>query len=207
MSPVIYTEITNPAYSLGSSAKNPTFKLSDLFLNYEQLSEDLKERNIFKVRFYCLRIDPQDTKEIVQAMCPSCKECYSCKDLGKEGIGRCKLCDVETKLVYKMQLLVKDASSQMNKNFYRLILFSGINVNEEQTNEENKESNENTSNVSNFFTGMPNNRPCNLYKNEEALAIIDKHIRLMLRYNVWIDALIERKGTYYLIKDTQIKKL
>jgi uncharacterized protein (DUF1330 family) len=29
----------------------------------------------------------------------------------------------------------------------------------------------------------------------------------MLRYNVWIDALIERKGGYFLVRDTQIKNL
>ena len=29
----------------------------------------------------------------------------------------------------------------------------------------------------------------------------------MLRYNVWIEALIERKGVFFLIKDTQIKNL
>lgn len=56
MSPVIYTEITNPNFS--NSTKTPTFKLTDLFINHEQLPEDLRERNIFKVRFYCLRIDP-----------------------------------------------------------------------------------------------------------------------------------------------------
>jgi predicted nucleic acid-binding protein len=37
--------------------------------------------------------------------------------------------------------------------------------------------------------------------------VIEKHIRLMLRYNVWIEALIERKGVFFLIKDTQIKNL
>ena len=92
-----------------------------------------------------------------------------------------------------MQMLVKDSSSQMNKNFYRMILFSGA----------QDEDAEGT--ISSFFTGVP--APCNLYANEEALAIIEKHIRLMLRYNVWIDALIERKGTYYLMKDTVIKNL
>lgn len=95
-------------------------------------------------------------------------------------------------------MLVKDASSQMNKNFYRLLLFSGI---EESSNEEEGLG------LSGFFTGMPGNKPCNLYQNEEALQIVEKHIRLMLRYNVWIDALIERKGTYFLLKDTQIKNL
>ena len=196
MSPVIYTEITNPVYAQNTSHKsNPTFKLTDLFLNYEKLPEDLRERNVFKVRFYCLRIDPQDTKEIVQAMCPKCKECYSCKDLGNKGEGRCKPCQVECRLVYKMQMLVKDATSQMNKNFYRLLLFSG--VNEDDTEE----------GVSNFFTGVPGGKPANLYKNEEALSVVEKHVRLMLRYNVWIDALIERKGVFFLLKDTQIKNL
>jgi hypothetical protein len=81
----------------------------------------------------------------------------------------------------------------MNPNFYRLLLFSGI-----------TDSDEDEGSVSNFFTGT---KPCNLYKNEEALAIIEKHVRLMHRYNVWLDALIERKGTFYLLRDTQIKKL
>jgi hypothetical protein len=129
-------------------------------------------------------------------MCPKCKECYSCKDLDAEGLGRCKPCKTECRLVYKMQLLVKDSSSQMNKNFYRIILFSGVNDDDSDPN-----------GVSNFFTGVPGNKPCNLYQNAEALSVIEKHIRLMLRYNVWIDALIERKGTFFLIRDTQIKNL
>lgn len=191
MSPVIYTDITNTSYS---ATKHPTFKLTDLFIGHENLPEELRQRNIFKVRFYCLRIDPQDAREIVQAMCPNCKECFSCKDLGQSGKGKCIACHVETRLVYKMQMLVKDASSQMNKNFYRLLLFSGI-----------TDSDEDEASVSGFFAGVP--KPVNLYKNEEALQIVEKHIRLMLRYNVWVDALIERKGTYFLLRDTRIKEL
>lgn len=90
-------------------------------------------------------------------------------------------------------MLVKDSSSQMTKNFYRLILFSGI-QDDDDTSEHGG--------VSGFFTGVPGGKPCNLYQNEEALQVIEKHVRLMLRYNVWIDALIERKGTFFLIKDT-----
>jgi hypothetical protein len=62
--------------------------------------------------------------------------------LGKEGTGKCKPCKMDTKLVYKMQMLVKDSSSQMTKNFYRLILFSGL---DEEANQ--------------FFTGMPEGKP------------------------------------------------
>ena len=196
MSPVFYTDIKNPAFMTSSSGVNKNLlpKLTDLFLNYDSLSDEHREANLFKVKFYCLRIDPQDPREIVQAMCPKCKECYSCKDLEADGKGRCKPCKAECRLVYKLQMLVKDASSQMNKNFYRIILFSGANDRDEPEHD-----------VSGFFLGVAG--PCNLYKNEEALHTIEKHIRNMLRHNVWIDALIERKGTYFLIKDTQIKIL
>jgi hypothetical protein len=55
MSPVIYTEIKNDAFL---SQKNPTFKLTDLFLHYDELPDEQLDKNLFKVRFYCLRIDP-----------------------------------------------------------------------------------------------------------------------------------------------------
>ena len=60
MSPVIYTEITNPEYE-----KLPLFKLDDLFLNYDEIPLEQKKKNTFKVRFYALRIDPQDPREAV----------------------------------------------------------------------------------------------------------------------------------------------
>jgi len=56
-------------------------------------------------------------------------------------------------------MLVKDAASQMTKNFYRLILFSGV---VEEGTQEHKD-------VSGFFTGVPGDKPCNLYQNDEAL--------------------------------------
>jgi hypothetical protein len=62
MSPVIYTEIKNDAFL---SQKHHTFKLTDLFLHYDELPDEQLDKNLFKVRFYCLRIDPQDPREIV----------------------------------------------------------------------------------------------------------------------------------------------
>ena len=60
MSPVIFTEITNHDLS-----KSPLFKLDDLFLNYDDIPIDVRKKNAFRVRFYALRIDPQDPREIV----------------------------------------------------------------------------------------------------------------------------------------------
>ena len=53
MSPVSYTEITNPEYE-----QLPLFKLDDLFLNYDQIPLEHRKTNAFRVRFYALRIDP-----------------------------------------------------------------------------------------------------------------------------------------------------
>ena len=60
MSPVIYTQITNPDY-----AKLPLFKLDDLFLNYDDIPLEQRKKNLFRVRFYALRVDPQDPRVVV----------------------------------------------------------------------------------------------------------------------------------------------
>lgn len=179
MNPVIYTEITD-----NSLTKSPLFKLNDLFLHFEQIPEEIRQRNLFKVRFYCLRIDPQDKREIVQAYCPETHECYSCKDLDKDGRAKTSGAKVETRLIYRMQMLVKDASSSMNKNFYRILLY---------TYDESKGGN--------FFNGVP---PTNLYKNKEALENIERHVKSLTKFNVWVDAIVERQGAYFIIRDTKI---
>lgn len=72
----------------------------------------------------------------------------------------------------------------MNKNFYRILLY---------TYEDNKGME--------FFNNMP---PCNLYKNPDALQTIENLTKRMIKFNIWIDAIIERQGIYFLIKDTKI---
>lgn len=52
-SPVIFTEITDP-----DTAKSPLFKLDDLFLNFDDIPIETRQKNVFRVRFYALRIDP-----------------------------------------------------------------------------------------------------------------------------------------------------
>ena len=53
MSPVIFTEITDP-----EMVKSPLFKLDDLFLNYDDIPIETRKKNAFRVKFYALRIDP-----------------------------------------------------------------------------------------------------------------------------------------------------
>lgn len=85
-----------------------------------------------------------------------------------------------------MQMLVKDASSQMNKNFYRILLYSF-----------------DDRRGADFFQNVA--KPVNLYHNEEALSAIERQIKAMVKFNVWVDAIIERQSTYFVIRDTRIK--
>ena len=103
MSPILYTEITDK-----SMDKLPLFKLDDLFLNYDDIQEEQRKRNQFRVRFYCLRIDPQDPKEVVQAFDPDTMETFSCQDLEGEDEATCKSSGKKAKFMYRMQMLVKD---------------------------------------------------------------------------------------------------
>lgn len=53
MSPVMFTEVTMSDYH-----KLPLYKLDDLFLNYDDIPLEQRKRNLFRVRFYALRVDP-----------------------------------------------------------------------------------------------------------------------------------------------------
>lgn len=50
----ILTDITNSTLE----RNKVMFKLTDLFLNYDKIPDEERDKNAFRVRFYCLRIDP-----------------------------------------------------------------------------------------------------------------------------------------------------
>mmetsp|Transcript_4467 Transcript_4467/g.7632 ORF Transcript_4467/g.7632 Transcript_4467/m.7632 type:complete len:93 (+) Transcript_4467:1220-1498(+) len=90
--------------------------------------------------------------------------------------------------MYRMQLLVKDHSSQLNKNFYRILLYSYDKAYGQD-----------------FFKGPVT--PCNLYakENEEQLNSLKLQLANLIRFNVWCDAILERQNNYFLIRDTKIR--
>ena len=83
-----------------------------------------------------------------------------------------------------MQMLVKDTASQLNKNFYRVLLYSF-----------DREYGQD-------FFGI---KPVNLYHHEQELEQIRRYLTMMTRFNVWIDALLERKNQFFVIKNTRIQ--
>ena len=74
-----------------------------------------------------------------------------------------------------MQMLVKDQASQLNKNFYRILLYA-----------------HDDAYGKNFFEDPV--KPCNLYseENKEVLDSLKSQIKNLTRFNVWCDAILER---------------
>ena len=118
------------------------------------------------------------------AACPKCHDTISCKDLAADGAAKCKSCDEPTKLMFQLQMLVKDTASQLNKNFYRVLLYAY-----------------DQQHGGDFF-GIA---PSNLYHNEKDCEQVTRYLQMMMRFNVWVDAELERKNHYFVIKNTRIK--
>ena len=56
------------------------YNLQLLYLNYDAgLNQQQKQDNKFKVVLQVYKIDPEDPRDIVKAMCSVCSETYSCK--------------------------------------------------------------------------------------------------------------------------------
>ena len=76
----------------------------------------------------------------------------------------------------------------MNKNFYRILLYSYDKPYGQD-----------------FFKEPVT--PCNLYSesNADKLDSLKQQLNNMCRFNVWCDAIVERKNNYFIIRDTKIK--
>lgn len=84
-------------------------------------------------------------------------------------------------LIYKMQFLVKDVSTQFNNNVYRVLLYTHEGLG------------------SNFLT-----KPADLHKDKGALKKLEDTANLLCRFNSWVDCVVERRNGYYFIKDTKM---
>lgn len=47
--------------------------------------------------------------------------------------------------------------------------------------------------------------PCNLYRNEKAYERLSHHLNALLRFNVLVEAILERVNDFFVIKDTMVK--
>jgi hypothetical protein len=164
---VILTEIDKKHAAL------PVHSLQDLFHNVDT-DKELQNQDTFRTQFYVTKVEPADVKEWVKQYDKKTKKITSVK-----GAAAAKAAG---NLIYQVQLLVKDVSTQFNNNTYRVLLYTHEGLG------------------ANFFGVAPDN----LYKNNDARKKLEEYSEMMTKFNSWMDVVVERRGGFYFIKDTKM---
>jgi hypothetical protein len=167
MNSVILTEIDKKHQGL------QVHSLQDLFHNVET-DKEIAAHDTFRTQFYVTKIEPADVKEWTKQYDKKTKKATSLKgSAASKSAGN---------LIYQVQFLVKDVSTQFNNNTYRILLYThdGLGAN---------------------FFNVPAD---NLYKNNEAKKKLDESAELLTKFNSWVDAVVERRNGFYFIKDTKL---
>jgi hypothetical protein len=158
LTPVILTEVDKKHQSL------PITRLHDLFHEADSLPG-----NTFRTCFYVTKVEPGTTQNAVKYFHKTSKTVQTAKGQTRD-------------LIYQVQFLVKDVSTQSNNNVYRVLLYThdGLGANFFQT------------------------KPTDLWKDKKAEEKVKGSFDLLTRYNSWVDAVVERRHGYYFIKDTKM---
>ena len=85
--------------------------------------------------------------------------------------------------IYQVQFLVKDASTQVNSNTYRVLLYTHDGLG------------------ASFFGGVAAD---NLHKNEASRKKLEEYGEVLTKFNSWVDAVVEKRNGFYFIKDTKL---
>jgi len=86
-------------------------------------------------------------------------------------------------LVWNVQLSVKDASTLSNANQYRILNYSHEGLG------------------ANFF-----GKATNLWSDAAAAKRVEKACANLQKFNVWVDAIVERRNGWYYIKDSKLRQ-
>lgn len=161
---VVLTEVDKKHAAL------PFTSLQDLFHNADT-DKDLAAQDTFRTQFYVTKIEPSDVKEWVKSYDRKTKKSSSLKGSSAKGDN-----------IFQVQFLVKDASTQLNNNTYRILLYTQDGLG------------------ANFF----NVKADNLHKNADARKKLEEAADHLTKFNSYVDAVVERRNGYYLIKDTKL---
>lgn len=85
-------------------------------------------------------------------------------------------------MIYQVQFLAKDVSTQHNNNVYRMLLYTHEGLG------------------GNFFQ----QKATNLHADSKAEGKVADAFKLLGRFNSWVDAVVERRNGFYFIKDTRM---
>jgi hypothetical protein len=151
----------------------PITSLQDLFHNAET-DKEIAGKDTFRTQFYVTKIEPADVKEWTKQYDKKTKKATSLK-----GAAAAK---AATNLIYQVQFLVKDVSTQLNNNTYRVLLYTHDGLG------------------ANFFNAPADN----LHKNTDARKKLEEYAESLTKFNSWVDAVVERRNGFYFIKDTRL---
>jgi Telomeric single stranded DNA binding POT1/CDC13 len=165
---VVLTEVDKKHQHLANTPLNELFHSADS-------DPELSKESTFRTTFSVVKIEPVDVKEWTKAYDKKTKKATSLKgtSTGKAA----------GNLIYQVQFLVKDASTQLNNNTYRILLYTHDGLG------------------ANFFGGHAAE---NLHKNEGARKKLEEYEDLLTRFNSWVDCVVEKRNGFYFIKDTKI---
>jgi hypothetical protein len=158
MTPVILTEVDKKHQNLSNTS------LHDLFHNPDNST------NTFRTCFYVTKIEPASVAESVKSYDRKTRKSVSAKNV-KGG-----------DLIYQVQFLAKDVSTQFNNNVYRVLLYTHEGLG------------------ANFFA----QKPANLHSDTKAAQKVEESFKLLTRFNSWVDCVVERRNGFYFIKDTKM---
>jgi hypothetical protein len=165
-SPVIISEVSPKFKDM------PYTDLNELFHNSD--SAEVSKKTLFKTRFFVVKVDPSDTREIVKSFDKKTTKATSLKG---------KTAAAATNMIYWAQLLVKDQSTINTNNFYKVLLYTQ------------------DGHAANFFNGIA---PKNLHTDAAAKKKVDGYVNLLTKFNVFVDAVLERRNGFYFIHDSKI---
>lgn len=158
MTPVILTEVDKKHQTL------LTTSLHDLFHNADN------NNSTFRTCFYVTKVEPGTVNEAVKSFDRKTRKTSAAK--GAKG----------GDLIYQVQFLAKDVSTQFNNNVYRILLYTHEGLG------------------ANFFA----QKPANLSSDSKAASRVQESFNLLTRFNSWVDCVVERRNGFYFIKDTKM---
>merc|ERR1712139_42048 len=85
-------------------------------------------------------------------------------------------------MIYQVQFLAKDVSTQFNTNVYRILLYTHEGLG------------------SNFFP----QKATNLHTSKDACKKVEASFANLTKFNSWVDCVVEKRNGYYFIKDTKM---
>jgi len=161
------------------------------YLNFTPLRDVTGVKGIYgkkyRIKVFVVDIGPKDIKEWVKGFCPNCCKYFSIKNEDTERL-LCRICRKDAKLVYQVQLFVKDKELRDYPSICRLLLYT-----------HNGKGTE-------FFD---NEQPANCYKNEKMYKKLTGIYKMLTHFNVYLDCVVEKmkadQNSFLQICDTIVK--